>query len=289
MDRKTWIALGIVFSMTWLAMWMMSLFEVQMCAYYFLALWLLPCIPGCIALIFSWAEKLEIPFPEGRFPSHSVACLLAWILGVYISYNSASHDGSWFLDLFFVYPLLSLLFNGIGALGLSLFWWGYFYKKLNKWHPLRALLLIGILSGLWCAPLVLLADGYYFRDHRLAGLVLMPLFNIAISPLMFYFRYKSGSIIAPALFFALLEGSHSLGSGIYPTDSLTHGPSGIPGITVLAVCSCIALGLLWLQGAFGKQKNRVASVLTEIIYCFKDECKPMAISKKQTFFSWWDY
>jgi hypothetical protein len=256
MDRKTWIALGILFAATWIAMWMMFLFEAQMRAFYFLGLWLLTWIPGCLAIICSLMEKLEIPFPAGRFRFYLSACLLAWILGIYIGYNPAHQEGSWFLDLFFVYPLFSLLFNGISAFGSSLFWWGYLYKKLEKWHPLLTLLLIGTLSGLWCTPLVLLGNGYYFDNHRIAGLVMLPVFHIAISPMMFYFRYKTGSMLAPALFFALLEGSYCLCAQDYPAHFLSDGPISIPGLKILSVCSCVTLGFLGWQGVLFRQKSR---------------------------------
>jgi len=142
-------------------------------------------------------------------------------------------------------------------LGGLIFWWGYLHKKLEKTAPLANMLIIGIVWGLWYAPLILFEE-YHYAKHPLGGVVMMPLFTIVLSPLMLYFKHKGRGILIPAIFFATLHISATFRSKFHWNygNDLIDGVTGIKGIIVLFFCSCVALILLWKQGALNTQAKQ---------------------------------
>lgn len=255
LDRKTWIALGVSFVLTWVLMKWISLFEAEMEFSYFFSTWFLTWVPGCMGLIAAKYEKIKIPILSEPIPILLCSFLIAWLLGVCIVSQSDSFSSDHlFIKLFIFYPACSLL-NMIHVCGFVIFWWGYLYKKLEQLHPFITLLIIGVSSGLWYAPVILMESGYC-AEHCLEAIVKMSLLMIVVSPLMFYLRLNGKNIFAPALFFSTLTMSEILRNDFQ--DSLVEGVIGFRGITALFVCSCITLLLLWKQGAFARERKQKA-------------------------------
>lgn len=253
LDRKTWIALGMSFVLTWVLMKWILLFEAKMDFSYFLSTWFLTWVPGCIGLIAAKNEKIKIPILSEPIPILFCSFLIAWLLGICTAFQSDSFSSDHlFIKLFIFYPACSLL-NMIHVCGLAIFWWGYLYKKLEQLHPFIALLIIGISCGLWYAPLIMMESGYC-KEHCLETLVKITLLVIVASPLMFYLRRKGKNIFAPALFFSTLTMSEILRNDFQ--DSLVEGVIGFRGITMLFVCSCITIMLLWKQGALAREQKQ---------------------------------
>lgn len=252
MDRKSWLALAITFALAWILMKWITLAGGKMRVSYFFCILFFTWIPGCIGLIAAKFERIKIPILSEPIPILLLSYFFALFLGIWINYRPG-HEAHWFFDLVVLYPLCSLIWV-INVCGATIFWWGYLYQKLEKFHPLLAMLIIGVSWGLWYAPLILMAEGYYYARHRVEGIVMMTLLTTVVSPLMFYFRRNGKNIFAPALFFAALIASEMFGSE-FGKDDLIDGVTGIYGIKVLLFFSCIALALLWKQGALKRQQS----------------------------------
>jgi len=88
--------------------------------------------------------------------------------------------------------------NAIFALGEELGWRGYLLKTLKNKKLLPVSLLIGAVWGLWHFPLILIGHNYPY--HPIAGVGMMIIFCILLSPVMIYIVIKSKSVITAAIF-----------------------------------------------------------------------------------------
>ena len=97
---------------------------------------------------------------------------------------------------------LSGLFSGATINALFAFceeigWRGFLVKEFAGMRFIPASLFIGILWGAWHSPLIL--NGYNFPDHPVAGVFLMVLFCVTLTPIFLYFRLKGKSVIVPSI------------------------------------------------------------------------------------------
>jgi membrane protease YdiL (CAAX protease family) len=94
-------------------------------------------------------------------------------------------------------PFLALLI----AFGEEYGWRGYLQSELIKLGKVRGILLVGVIWGLWHAPVI--AMGYNYPDQPILGIPLMTLYTIALA---FFFGFAvlvSGSIWLAAWLHAL--------------------------------------------------------------------------------------
>ena len=111
--------------------------------------------------------------------------------------------------LLIVFPLaiISSLFAGCTinlffALGEEIAWRGFLEKEMfikRTWKPL----LIGIIWGLWHAPLILM--GFNYGEHRIWGILVMVVVCILLA---FYFSqalHHSGSLLIPAAMHGIIN------------------------------------------------------------------------------------
>ncbi|HEX7352031.1 CPBP family intramembrane glutamic endopeptidase [Brachybacterium sp.] len=128
-------------------------------------------------------------------------------------------------------PVASLI-NLIPALGEELGWRGWLLPKLMPLGTLWALLISGIIWGLWHAPLILLGYNYPSAPGWL-GVTAMVIMCILVGAVFSWLRLRSGSIWPPALAHAAFNGaggSHLLfaraGEHIDTTQATILGWSG---------------------------------------------------------------
>jgi len=125
--------------------------------------------------------------------------------------------------------------NALFGLGEELGWRGYLLKALQDKKLLPASLIIGTVWGLWHFPLILL--GHNYPQHPVAGVGMMVIFCILLTPMMIYIVIKSKSVITAAIF----HGVNNAIAGIailYLSggNDITNGVTGIAGfITLLLV------------------------------------------------------
>ena len=142
--------------------------------------------------------------------------------------------------------LLSGLFAGISINALFAFaeevaWRGFLMKEFKGKKFLSAVLWIGIIWGLWHAPLIL--NGHNYPQHPVGGVFMMVILCILLTTMLIYFRKKSGSVIVASI----MHGTINAVAGITvlvvtPANDLLYGSAGMAGmIVLLAVNVCLYL------------------------------------------------
>lgn len=122
--------------------------------------------------------------------------------------------------------------NAFFALGEELGWRGYLLRALSNRKFLTVSLIIGFVWGLWHFPLILI--GHNYPQHPIAGVGMMIVLCILLSPVMTYIVIKSKSVITAAIF----HGTNNAIAGISALylvggNDLTNGVTGIAGFITL--------------------------------------------------------
>jgi len=122
--------------------------------------------------------------------------------------------------------------NAVFALGEELGWRGYLLKTLKNKKFLPVSLIIGAVWGLWHFPLILI--GHNYPQHPVAGVGMMIIFCILLSPVMIYIVIKSKSVITAAIFHGI---NNAIGKitvlYIVGGNDLINGLCGIAGFISL--------------------------------------------------------
>ncbi|MCL2231214.1 MAG: CPBP family intramembrane metalloprotease [Treponema sp.] len=122
--------------------------------------------------------------------------------------------------------------NAVFAFGEELGWRGYLLKALQGKKFLLVSLITGAVWGVWHFPLILI--GHNYPQHPIAGVAMMVIFCILLSPMMTYIVIKSKSVITAAIF----HGSINAIAGIsliflVGGNDLTNGMTGAAGFITL--------------------------------------------------------
>ncbi|MBQ6725700.1 MAG: CPBP family intramembrane metalloprotease [Bacteroidales bacterium] len=131
--------------------------------------------------------------------------------------------------------------NAVFAFGEEIAWRGFLVKELKGKKLLSAAMIIGVVWGLWHFPLIL--NGHNYPDHPVAGVFMMVLMCLVFTPILLYFRQKSGSVVVSAI----MHGTFNAVVGVSilfvtPYNDLLVGGVGLAGIVVLlAVDVCLFL------------------------------------------------
>lgn len=124
--------------------------------------------------------------------------------------------------------------NAVAGFGEELGWRGFLQKEwafLGFW---RSSLLIGVVWGLWHAPLIL--QGHNYPQHPVAGVFMMTILCVLLAPIFGYIRIKARSVIAAAIVHGTFNATYGLAIVlIRGGNDLTTGVTGLPGFLVLAV------------------------------------------------------
>ena len=122
--------------------------------------------------------------------------------------------------------------NALFAFGEEMGWRGYLLRELkDKKFPLVALI-TGTVWGLWHFPLILL--GHNYPGYPIAGVGMMIIWCILLSPVMTYIAIKSKSVIGAAIFHGTLNAIAGIGAlFLIGGNVLTNGVTGIVGFVVL--------------------------------------------------------
>ena len=92
---------------------------------------------------------------------------------------------------------LAPLFNTLFALGEELGWRGYLLPKLLALGEIPAMLISGVIWGLWHAPVIL--QGHNYPEHPLLGVGMMIVFTVLLGIFFSWLYLKTKSPWAPAL------------------------------------------------------------------------------------------
>lgn len=127
-----------------------------------------------------------------------------------------------------------LTINALLALGEEIAWRGFLPRVMPDWGFWKKSLVIGIIWGFWHMPLILM--GHNYPDHPIAGVFMMVLLCVVMTPVFLYLREKSGSTVVAAIAHGTLNGSAGI-SVMYLAggNDLLCGTTGLVGIIIFVI------------------------------------------------------
>lgn len=143
-------------------------------------------------------------------------------------------------------PFLGLLI----AFGEEYGWRGYLQGELVKLGKARGILLIGIIWGVWHAPIIVM--GYNYPGYPVAGVFVMTGYTVMLAFVLGYAVLKTGSVWLAAYLHALNNQVFStLVVLVYaPNDSIFSFGGGLYGIATMAVIVLLILrDPVWREAA----------------------------------------
>jgi len=133
---------------------------------------------------------------------------------------------------FLIAMVVGATVNAVFAFGEEAGWRGFLYRELRGWGFWRMSLFVGIVWGLWHAPLIL--KGHNYPEHPVVGILMMSIFTTLLSPILFFLRERSGSVIVPSIAHGTLNALGGLAiMYVRGGSDLIVGATGISGMLVL--------------------------------------------------------
>jgi uncharacterized protein len=118
-------------------------------------------------------------------------------------------------------------------------WRGLLLRELQKMGFMRSSLFIGIIWGIWHAPIIMM--GHNYPTHPYFGVVMMCIFTTALCPLFAYIRFKSKTILGPCLLHGMINGTAGI-FALYIANS-NELFSSIAGWAGVIACALTTLGM----------------------------------------------
>lgn len=136
------------------------------------------------------------------------------------------------LWLFLVSIVVGPTINGFFGFGEEYGWRGYLLPKLMPLGRVRAYLLVGVIWGLWHAPLVLI--GFNYPGYPILGVFMMMAFTTAVGIYINEMTLRNrSSILAGSIHGALNGQGYGIWRILFPTmNPLLGGAVGVVGILV---------------------------------------------------------
>ena len=136
--------------------------------------------------------------------------------------------------------LAGVTINALFAFGEEVGWRGYLLRQFKGKSFLGTAAIIGIIWGLWHAPLILM--GHNYPHHPQWGVLMMVVVCIPMSFIIQYFRIKSGSVIVAAIMHGTcnaVAGTTMLFVGLDRFNDLLDGACGLAGILAMLVVAVV--------------------------------------------------
>ncbi len=130
---------------------------------------------------------------------------------------------------------VGIVINMVFTFGEEFGWRGYLLPRLAPLGGIPAAILVGLIWGLWHAPLIVL-DGYNYPGHPWLGVLMMMLFCVALSMVFAWLRFRSGSIWTTVLAHAAINAQGGFALLLLSRgDSLLRAPIGLLGLLPMIV------------------------------------------------------
>lgn len=134
------------------------------------------------------------------------------------------------------------LINTFAAMGEEAGWRGYLWSLLRPLGFWKAVLITGIVWGLWHAPVII--DGHNYGNGYAGypglGIGMMVLFTLGLSPILGLIRDRTGTSWAPALFHGTLNALGGLtAAAILGGHPLLVGIAGAAGVAALILVTLL--------------------------------------------------
>ncbi len=127
--------------------------------------------------------------------------------------------------------LAGISINAIGAFGEELGWRGFMHRALESSGFWMRSAIIGVIWGLWHAPLIL--RGHNYPEHPQLGVAMMVMFCVLLSPLFAHVRERAGSVLAATFMHGTLNATGGVLVFLSGGSDLIKGPAGLAGMLVL--------------------------------------------------------
>lgn len=113
------------------------------------------------------------------------------------------------------------------TLGEELGWRGLLQKETQHFGFWKSNLFIGSIWGLWHGPIIMM--GHNYPHYPVAGIGMMVLFCISMSFVLSYIRFKTRTVLGPAAFHGMVNGSSGMSLLLIASPNELFG--SIAGIT----------------------------------------------------------
>ncbi len=155
---------------------------------------------------------------------------------------AAVPDSALFLLLGVQTVLLGPFLGLLVSFGEEYGWRGYLQSELVKMGKVRGLLLLGVIWGLWHAPII--AMGHNYPGYPILGILVMTLYTTGLAFFLGYVVLKSGSPWLAAFLHAVNNQAASFFLALVytPADPIFSFGAGLYGVAVWA----IVVGALFL-------------------------------------------
>lgn len=180
---------------------------------------------GLIAL-YSAGAALDAAFDLGHPPSNNLA-------------SQSSLSPTAFVVLALVQSVfLNSLLGLVVAFGEEYGWRGYLQDELIKLGRIKGVLLLGVIWGIWHAPVILM--GHNYPGHPITGVGLMIVYCVGLAFILGHAKLVSGGIWLAAFMHAVNNSMGAfLGAVAYaPSDAVysfsAYGLYGLPILLVIA-------------------------------------------------------
>lgn len=160
-----------------------------------------------------------------------------------IALQALEQFGSWLPFMIIVGGIIGSLIagptlNAIPALGEELGWRGFLYKELKPLGFWTSSIIIGVIWGFWHLPLII--HGYNYPEAPVAGIFMMVLFTVLLSPIFTHIREQSDTVLVPAVFHGTLNAIAGLPFLFFAGAShLIIGAGGLAGAIVLILVNIL--------------------------------------------------
>jgi membrane protease YdiL (CAAX protease family) len=210
---------------------------------WFLVAWLLPLLLAFatfgVALLFP-----GVTFSPDKQDNFRYLLLKPKQFGIEIQTNRFA----WAVILTLLQGLVTgITVNALAGFGEELGWRGFLQRELAGLGFWKMSAIIGLVWGFWHAPLIV--QGFNYPKHPWAGVFLMTVGAMLLTPLFSYVCLKANSVVAAAIFHGSFNGMSVLATmGLDGGNDLLVGECGLAGFLVLLVAN---LGLIVFDRWFG--------------------------------------
>ena len=115
--------------------------------------------------------------------------------------------------------LAGITINAVAGFGEELGWRGLLQKELGCLGFWKSSIVIGFIWGVWHAPIIL--QGHNYPEHPQAGVLMMIVFTLLLSPIFSYVRLKAKSVIAAAIIHGSLNAKNTGDGSLYHTEIIS--------------------------------------------------------------------
>jgi hypothetical protein len=154
------------------------------------------------------------------------------------------------------------LVNVPATLGEEIGWRGFLYQHFATLSRIQRDLTIGIIWGIWHAPLIL--QGHNYPQHPLWGVLFMVIFCVSLSFLLSEVREMCGNVLAPAALHAMINATAAgVMLYIYDYSDVIGGIAGIAG-SAGAMITFFILRLLRRKNSVPVQSHDLVAAGTSV-------------------------